>query len=590
MCGIIGFWGRQPIEQQLFNSMRDTLAHRGPDGFDSYFSKNNTVALGHRRLAFIDLSENGKQPIANEDETVFLTCNGEIYNYIELKTELETKGHVFRSGTDSEVILHGYEEWGSAVLNKLKGMFAFGIYDQKTNTMFLARDRFGIKPLYYSLQNFGFVFASEVKAIIKHPDSVRKPDWENLSNFLYYRFVPSPDSAWKNIYKIPPAHYLIYSPENGVSVHEYWEIDYSKKPIQECDFQETVTNYLNTSVKSHLMSEVPIGLFLSGGLDSATMGHLMSANKKDVSSYTIGFSSWENSEHTAAQKIAESIGIPCKSLIIESEEMQDISMLMYYYDDPIADISIIPTYQVSHFAAREVKAVLSGEGGDEMFAGYNWYKDMFYRQYGLRSFLRKKSKADFSLKAYSYAMSNGLFCSDIQRMLFHKPYHKYIRKDIDFFYAKNYRDDLLDIKRFQHLDRKSFMSELVLAKVDRASMANSLEVRVPFLDHELFEFVMQSDTENYFHHSLHKPVLKKLLQGVIPENILLRPKQGFVGPDSYYANMGVYQKELVENSRLANDGIVNRNFIRYLIAKNDTWRLWKLLVLEKWYSVYRNIF
>ncbi|MBU0486570.1 MAG: asparagine synthase (glutamine-hydrolyzing) [Bacteroidetes bacterium] len=589
MCGIIGYWGESPIEKRIFNAMRDTMVHRGPDGEGSTFLEHDTVALGHRRLAFMDLSEKGKQPFVNENGSVFLTCNGEIYNYRSLRHELEQKGHTFISGSDNEVILHGYEEWGTAVLQRLHGMFAFGIYDNHKKQLFLARDRFGIKPLYVGEAKNSFLFASEIKGILKYPGFNPEFNWAALARFLQYRFVPSPGSAWKNVLKIPPAHFLLYRLNGDVEFEKYWELpEYEDCNVgfNQKDFEEEVKSRLEESVKSHLMADVPVGLFLSGGYDSSTLALMMAKVQPETEAFTIGFEGWEKSEHHAAQSVAKSLGIKCNELMIRDEGVDLLESLMYHYDEPIADISIIPTRQVSRFAAGKVKAVLSGEGSDEIFAGYDWYKPDFFKPIGIRGYL-KRQKTDFSVNAYSYAMSNGKFNIGSLTQLFEPEYHRFIYKAENLFYDDNFKSSLPPIKRFQQLDIKSFMGELVLTKVDRASMASSLEVRVPFLDHTFIEFMFRKPVQAYFSKDKHKPLLRKILHGNIPDAVLNRKKQGFVGPDSFYGQMDWYRRVFAD-SALLKDKIIRREAIDAMINNNEQWRLWKLAVLEKWYSFWKG--
>jgi len=593
MCGILGQINKdKSIDKSTFERMLDTMSHRGPDGRGSYFSADNKVALGHRRLALIDLSEKGEQPMYNEDKTIWLTVNGEIYNYPELKKTLQQKGHTFFSDSDSEVIIHGYEEWGPDVLNKLKGMFAFGLWDVKKQQLFLARDRFGIKPLYYCLSNDRFIFSSEIKAIIKDPDVERKIDFSSFCDFFVYRYIPSPKTIWKNIYKIPPAHYIIMMRGNEPQIHEYWKLNSENESISEKEVVGQTDQLIENSVKGHILSDVPVGSFLSGGYDSSALVYYMTRLDYPTSTFSIGFKNWDKSEHQYAEIVAKTFGTQHTSKIIDQQELGLLNKLSYHYDEPLADISTIPTFLVSELASQKVKAVVSGEGADEIFSGYSWHKTgtsgMSFSQ--KMKYYKDQSSAKtrkFSLNDYANAMAMGYFGKEELRQLLNPDICKNIPDDPLWFYRKHYKQELPGIKRFQYLDIKTFMGELVLTKVDRASMANSLEVRVPFLDHELVEFIFKHSAKTYIHKNVKKFLLYENIKAALPKVILDRNKQGFVGPDSYYMNIGWY-KNILSDSKLVADKIINANYAEQLLAEKDHWRLWKIIIMEYWYRKFKN--
>ncbi len=586
MCGIAGqvkFNGK--VSAQNCMAMADAIRHRGPDGSGIYLNEASTVGLSHRRLSFLDLSEAGKQPMTNEDGSLWITYNGEIYNYVELRKQLEQSGHQFHSHTDTEVILHGYEEWGYDVVNHLKGMFAFGIWDEKRKQLFLARDRFGIKPLYYYYQNGNFIFASEIKAIKANTDVATSIDFTSFADYFVYRYVPSPKSIWKEISKLPPANYLILDAAGNVTTQEYWKISFAEKMISDKEAIEKFDELLLNSVRTHARSDVPVGSFLSGGYDSSSIVYYMSRFGYVPSTFSIGFENWDVSEHLYAEMVAKQYGTNHHSLILESQSLDILDHLSWVYDEPNGDISIIPTFLVSKEASKNVKAVMSGEGADEILVGYQWQKEYESPE---KSWIDKLSnlfstpKNSHLLNYYANAMAMGRFDADELKNMLHPDLHQNINSNPEWFYSSNYDSSLPDLKAIQKLDIKHFMGEQVLAKVDRASMANSLEVRVPFLDHEICEFVLQLNSNVYYRKNETKHLLYQNIKNHFPNEILHRKKQGFVGPDKYYMNMAWYESRL-SNSKLVKDKIVNEKYVSELLTNKDHWRLWKLAVMESWY-------
>ena len=587
MCGIAGKYNfNEAIHRENFNQMRDSLAHRGPDGASSYFSDNYPLALGHRRLSIIDLSESGTQPMHNKDKTIWLIVNGEIYNYKSLKSELEKFGHIFYSNTDSEVILHGYEQWGKGILNKLKGMFAFAVWDSKKEELFIARDRFGIKPIYYYYNNKTFVFGSELKAIVSDKDFIKIPDISSFSDYLVYRYIPSPKTIWKHTYKIPPAHYITFNWKEGLKTEEYWKLNIENKIIPTEEALENINCLLSESLKDHVNSDVPIGAFLSGGYDSSTLVYYLNKAKYPLKTFSIGFKNWKKSEHKYAEIVANKFDTQHHSKVLNYEILNNLDDLMYYYDEPIADISIQPTYEVSKLASESVKAAISGEGADEIFAGYTWHHDLMKKNQLFHTEILKKNLKGYKftgVEGYSNAMAMGMFNKNILQNTFDSSLKSHIPEHPFWFYSQHYNRVVDPLKAFQYLDIKPFMAELVLTKVDRASMANSLEVRVPFLDHELVEYLFSLDKSVYYKNSRQKYLQYLLIKNVLPSKILNRKKQGFVGPDSFYMQIDFY-KAALSNCRLVNDGIIQRNYIKSLFENFDYWRLWKITVFEKWYK------
>ncbi|MCF8253160.1 MAG: asparagine synthase (glutamine-hydrolyzing) [Bacteroidia bacterium] len=579
MCGILGqIELNKQINEEEFGKMLDTLIHRGPDDSGEYFNAQKNIALGHRRLSFLDLSRAGKQPLANNEKTIWITFNGEIYNYPELKEQLKNK-YEFNTETDTEVILAAYQEWGIDCLQKLKGMFAFGLYDTTLNKLFLVRDRFGIKPLYYAKINHTFLFGSELKAIMASGIIPKQVNFSSLADYFVYRYIPSPKTIWQDVCKLPPAHYLeLNTLTLSSSTKEYWTL----KSEENFEMKEILVNEVNQilakSVQEHTRADVPIGSFLSGGYDSSALVYYMKQAGHQPQTFSIGFEDWEKSEDQFAKIVADSLGVENTSVQANEESLKLLNLMANVYDEPIADISIIPTYIVSKLAQTKVKAVLSGEGADEIFGGYTWQHEFLSKKKRWFDFFFSKDTVSF----YANSMAMGWFDSDELKQLLHPNLHKFIPMDVHWFYRKHFNKNLSPLKSIQMMDMKCFMGELVLTKIDRASMANSLEVRVPFLDHTLFEKLFSIPEKDYYNPNQTKELLFQNIKNYLPKEILDRKKQGFVGPDSYYMNLEFYKKELA-NSSLVKHHIINQKYLDKLLTETYNWKLWKILVMEKWF-------
>lgn len=587
MCGIVGHIKRngQKVDEQLFYQMLSTLQHRGPDGEGVFVSPDKQIALGHKRLSFIDLSDNGKQPFINSNNKIVLTFNGEIYNYLELKKELSTD-YSFKTDTDTEVVLAAYQVWGFDFVNRLKGMFAIAIVDFNLNQLFLIRDRFGIKPLYYGFYDNQLVFASELKAIIQANVFPKEVDKSAVADFFVYRYVPSPKTIWKGINKLAPANYLKVDLKTLDSeLTEYWSLRASNQQPSLEKLSADTNQLLLDSVKQHIRSDVPIGSFLSGGYDSSALVLWMTELGLKPNTFSIGFDNWVKSEDQYAKIVADHLGVPNDATIASNASIDLVDKMAWVYDEPIADISIVPTYLVSELARKKVKAVLSGEGADELFGGYTWQHDFFQQTYNtsllqkLKNILRPTDPVHY----YALSMAMGWFDYAELKQLLHEEYHSSIPEDVHWFYRKNFRSDLTPMKAIQHMDIKCFMGELVLTKIDRASMANSLEVRVPFLDHQLFEQIFSIDEKVYLSESQTKKLLFENIKTKLPRTILNRKKQGFVGPDAYYMNIEYYRKEL-KDSNLVKFKVINKSYLDTLLMESYNWKLWKIVIMEKWFS------
>ena len=590
MCGIIGEISREkPIDVEVFNKSRDLMYHRGPDGCGTEVLSENKVALGHRRLSIIDLSENGRQPMSNEDGSIWITFNGEIYNFPLLKKQLINLGHSFKSDSDTEVIVHGYEEWGmEGILSRLNGMFAFGLWDQNSQTLYIARDRFGIKPLYYYKNNSGLIFSSELKGIVGNKDVPRELDFSSVNDFFVYRFIPAPKSIWKNIFKLEPATYITYKPkEHTLFKKKYWEIETGGRYLKENEFLEAFWNQLNQSVDEHLISDVPVGIFLSGGYDSTTLTHLTHKQGHHLNSFSIGFKGWKKSEHYFARQVANQLQTKHHEAILSPDHLEVLPRLSYYYDEPLGGSSFLPTYLVSKFARENnIKVVLGGDGGDELLGGYRWHKAVLQNLNRLKQLksllsfgLSKNGAVDIenlvagyynkmSWADYNYLDANQLFNGNIPQNELPNDY---------WLYRKIVNPNLSALKNLQIIDYKTFMVDVVLTKVDRASMANSVEVRVPFLDYKLNELIMSLEEKVYFKPQTFKYPLKHELEKHFSDEIVNKPKSGFGSP-LHKKHTGFFINSIRENKKLME--MLDLKIFNGLTGNNR--KLWALYIFSNW--------
>jgi len=583
MCGILGqIQLSDKIDESIFTNMLLSLSHRGPDHAGIKLSENKQLAFGHTRLSFIDLSDSGTQPMCDSDKQIWLTFNGEIYNYLEIKKELESS-YSFQTNTDTEVIIAAYKVWGIDSLSKLKGMFAFGLYDVQLQKVFLVRDRFGIKPLYYYNNGNELIFASELKAILASGKITKNINYSAFADYFVYRYIPSPKTIWQEINKVAPATFIEINAQTlKQKEREYWTINQANFSVSNDLLIQEIDHILQTAVKEHTRADVPIGSFLSGGYDSSALVNYMKKLGQIPETFSIGFENWEKSEDQFAEIVAKHLNVNNTAICADEKSLNWIDKMAEVYDEPIADISIIPTYMVSKLARTKVKAVLSGEGADEIFAGYTWQHDFMENptQSWLNRLLGRKTE---TVSFYAQAMAMGWFDANELKLMLHPRIHKYIEKDVHWFYRKHFLPNLSKLKSIQYLDLKCFMGELVLTKIDRASMANSLEVRVPFLDHTLFEKVFSLAESNYFKPTQTKFLLFENIKNYLPKSILNRKKQGFVGPDNYYMNLDFYKKELT-NSCLVKYDIIKQEYIDQLLKETYNWKLWKILIMEKWFK------
>jgi asparagine synthase (glutamine-hydrolysing) len=564
MCGIVGIFdlhGQRPVDRDLLSRMNDSQFHRGPD--DGGLFVDPGIGLGFRRLAIIDLS-GGAQPLFNEDHSVVIVFNGEIYNFKKLVPVLEARGHVFRTRSDTEVIVHAWEEWGPACVDHLRGMFGFAIWDRRQQTLFLARDRLGEKPVYYTLLGDGtLLFGSELKSILVHPQVVRTLDARAVEDYFAYGYVPDPKTIYSSIHKLPPGHTLTV--RRGAAMpapRSYWDVTFKEQALHdERAVAEELTQRLREAVDMRMVADVPVGAFLSGGVDSSGVVAMMAGQSGDpINTCSIAFGQKDYDESRYAGMVAERYHTRHHVRQVTEDDFDLIDRLAGFYDEPFADSSAMPTYRVCQLARERVTVALSGDGGDEVFAGYRRYRWHHYEEMVRRAIpagLRRPlfgflgavyPKADWAprpLRAKAtllgiardsveaYFRSVGLVPDEMRRRLFSSSFQRTLQgyqaiEVLDRHMRAAPADDHL--AQIQYADLKTYLAGDILVKVDRASMANSLEVRVPILDHELIEWAAGLPLSLKLRGQDGKYVLKKALEPLVPHELLYRPKMGFSVP------------------------------------------------------------
>jgi len=630
MCGIYGYLSPTgTIDPTILRRMGHPLKHRGPDDEGEVIldSSEVSVGLGHKRLSIIDLSPAGKQPMANEDETIWITFNGEIYNFREIRKELEGKGHKFRSHSDTEVIVHLYEELGTKCLERLNGMFAFALWDAKQKSLFLARDRTGKKPLHYCVHRGHFLFASEIKALLQHPLVSREIDLKSLNKYLAYEYVPAPNSIFKAIKKLEPGYCLLF--RGGAAVtSQYWDIPMEDYPISdrtEAQYIDELKELLERAVTARLeAADVPVGLFVSGGLDSGVVAAMARRAKENLQCFSIGFEEASFDESRYAQQVARSLGIKHHLKVFRAQEMLHmVERLPEILDEPLADPSILPLYLLSQFAAEHMKVVLSGDGGDELFAGYQTYQAhklvTFYD--ALPGFIKEFVKAlafrlpvshkylslDFKIKQFlkgvgvssevRFFLWRGAF-SNVERHALLRPE---VRRELqnENAYEEIYRyvrksGLTKELERILYLSMKLYLQDNNLVTVDRASMANGLEVRSPLLDRDVVDFVCRLPMEYKLNGLKTKYILKKVAEELLPRNIVYRKKKGFGVPLAKWltGELREFMLDYLSQERIERQGIFHYPCVSQLINEQLTMKkdnrelLWTLLVFQTWYERY----
>jgi asparagine synthase (glutamine-hydrolysing) len=623
ICGVVYYDRARGASESMIKRMTHVLSHRGPD--DSGIWVHENVALGHARLSIIDISPLGHQPMCNEDGTVWIAYNGEIYNFQPLREELIRKGHVFRSRTDTETIIHLWEEEGERCVERLRGMFAFAVWDSKRQVLFIARDREGKKPLFYADLPDRFIFGSEIKSILQDREFRREPDLEAIHQYLAYQSVPSPFCAFRGIRKLPPAHSLLIKGGSGTP-RRYWKLSYHNQfaPKGEADIaqlQMEIIERLREAVRIRLMSDVPLGAFLSGGIDSSIIVALMAGlMDKPVKTFSIGFTYEDYNELPFARIVAERYGTDHHEFIVTPDAKKIFPELVWHYNEPFADSSAIPTYYVSKLAREYVTVVLTGDGGDENFAGYHRYKnegaystqgsypslwkrlthpDQLLRSFMLRNDWRRtfSRMKDLDERRLLYYLRLTHFHENYQPQLYTPEFRSLLgtSSTVDLMLDKyrqsdgpTYLDQTLDV------DLSLYLPDTLMTKADIASMAHSLEVRAPMLDHEFIEFAaripaglkLKDGTESKF-------ILKKAIEPYLPNEVIYRKKMGFGVPIDHWFRGEL--KEMAYDTLLSaaatGRGYFRREYIESLLDRHlagETWQylIWNLLMLELWHLMF----
>ena len=601
MCGFVGFVDKANNKKKIIKDMADIIKHRGPDS-DGYYVGND-CALGFRRLSIIDLA-GGDQPIYNEDNTKIITFNGEIYNYQEIREDLVGKGHKFKTNSDTEVLLHGYEEYGSKLLNKLRGMFAFAIYDIKDNSLFAARDFYGIKPLYYYLTDDEFMFGSEIKSFLGHPNFKKELNRDMLKQYLTFQYSVGEDTFFKNVYKLRPGHYMTYK-DGKLDIKKYYEIDLTSDNTKSLDeWKDIIRKELKESIKYHKISDVEVGSFLSSGVDSSIVATLSDVDK----TFTVGYDNKKYSEIDYAKELSEKIGVKNISKKISKKEYFDkFSDIQYFMDEPLADPSAAALYFVANTASKHVKVALSGEGADEIFGGYNiyhepysvsWYNKIPYpirRGIGVMAYpFRNHTGFNFlvrrSKKLEDRYVGNAFIFDphDAEKILSYQDKHTFKELTKSYYEkAKNYDD----VGKMQYIDFNFWLIGDILLKADKMSMANSLEVRVPFLDRMLISNVISMPSEYKIVGNETKYAFRQVCKETLDPKWANKKKLGFPVPirewikeEDTYNN--IYK--LFESSH----EFFNVNRILKLLADHKTGKrdnsrkIWTIYSFLIWYQEY----
>jgi len=627
MCGIFGVVSKNRIDIPI-KELTDTLAHRGPDNSGYYIEDN--AALGHRRLSIIDLA-GGHQPVSNEDGTKCIVFNGEIYNFRELRDRLISSGHKFSTLSDTETILHAYEEWGEGCLVHLRGMFAFAIWDKIDKCLFIARDRLGIKPLFYAEWNGKFYFSSEMKAILADPDFPRDMDEMALACYFTLSYIPAPLTIFSKIRKLLPGHTITWC-DGKIKFSKYWDLHFAPdRGKDESYFIKGFMEILEESVKGHLISEVPLGAFLSGGVDSSTIVAMMSkADPSAVNTFTMGFGGNKGGyldERGFAASVAERYATHHRDYEVMPSPEGLLDKIVRAFDEPFADDSVIPSYFVCKIARENVTVALSGLGGDELFAGYERYLGFRLRSYYSRIplfvrenvFLRltdalpERSDGHYTVNHIKRFVRSGSLPPDhgyfgylnllkpsIRESFFADSgrFQKHFDACSDLvrghFNSTNVEDGDDSLDRAQYCDMKTYLPEDILALTDRISMQHSLEVRVPFLDHKLVEFCATIPSDIRMKTLKKKYLLKKAVSGLLPPEVINHRKQGFVGPMSNWlkTDMKAFVLETLSDGNLSRHGLINKKTIDRVVNEHITGKeihdktIWSLIVFQRWFELY----
>jgi asparagine synthase (glutamine-hydrolysing) len=626
MCGICGKMnfdsGGVPVDAELIRRMLDSIRHRGPDDDGVYLSPQ--IGLGHRRLSIIDLNT-GHQPLSNEDGSIWIVFNGEIYNYRELRAELLARGHILKTQSDTEVIIHLYEEYGPACVEQLRGMFAFAIWKEKDRSLFLARDRVGIKPLYYSSTPQSIIFSSEIKAILQDPSIRREAAPGMMDRFLTFYFLPGEETLFQGINKLAPGHWLLV--KNGtVQIQQYWELDFTK-PAKAPSFdaaKDELSRLLAESVELHMIADVPVGILLSGGVDSTAMlSFAVERTGKTVNSYTVGFAQESiPDERPYARLAADTYGARHHEMTISAQDFVDfLPRYVWHMEDPVCEPPAVAMFYVSRLAAHDVKVLISGEGGDEAFGGYSNYRNILWLE-RFKSLLRPLNGSrgkimgaasrllhsdrlakyvplmDVSFPDYYYSRSSGpgSYFNSHAKNFYAGAYDRKMRMDHSL---EPLRHCLSQAQVFDSLDRmlfvdtKTWLPDDLLLKADKMTMANSLELRVPFLDHKVLEFAAGLPSDWKVRWFTTKFIAKRALAGRVPQQIVDRRKAGFPVPYEHWIQTDLHPwfRDLLLDSRTVNRGYFQKAAVAGLLDANRqsgiyAKEIFSLATLELWHRVF----
>jgi len=604
MCGIVGFIDKKYLNKNVLESMMDKIVHRGPDGSGVYLDES--IALGHRRLSIIDAA-GGIQPMKNENGSLICVFNGEIYNYRQLRMELKQKGHVFATESDTEVLLHGYEEWKKELPNKLRGMFAFAIWDKEKRELFCARDNFGIKPFYYYKKDEVLLFGSEIKCFLSHPNFEKRFNREQLELYLTYQYSPGEQTFFENVYKLPPAHYLIWT-EDDIKIVRYWTPRFNEDSTKtKAEWEMEIDQAMHGSVKAHEISDVEVASFLSSGIDSSYIASLSKVNK----TFTIGYDDKKYDESYYADEFSKTMNVWNKVYRISAEEFwEELPKIQYYMDEPLADAASAALYFLNREAAKHVKVCLSGEGADELFGGYNIYKEPFMcekydrlpimlrraigmlagcfpERYGI-NFLVRHSKPVYE----RYIGNTFIFSEKQKRKLMKRYFGKTQPINIVNSYTQTF-PSMDEISYMQYTDLHLWLVGDILLKADKMSMANSLELRVPFLDKEVFEIARKLPTKYRVNEKETKIALRGAAIHHIGESNAKREKLGFPVPIRDWLREEPYASLVRESfeSSVAEEFFYTKKLLRllddHINKKRDNWRqIWCIYVFLIWYKTY----
>jgi asparagine synthase (glutamine-hydrolysing) len=623
MCGIAGiynFGGHLPVTQKLLEDMCQVIEHRGPD--DEGYYRQGEFGMGMRRLSIIDVA-GGQQPIFNEDGSIGIVFNGEIYNYRELMSQLEKKGHVFKTSCDTETIVHLYEEKGDDCITELRGMFAFALWDSRQKKLLLARDRVGKKPLFYWLDGQRCVFGSEIKSILQDPAIEKNLNLEAMADYFTFLCVPWPKTIFRGIWKLPPAHKAVVTPQ-GMKISSYWDLSFEENFSEENlpEISERLVAELRDSVACRLESEVPLGAFLSGGIDSSAVVALMASLQKDpVTSVSIGFQERDHDELPYAEQIAREFHTQHFEHIVKPDALQVLEKLVWHFDEPFADSSALPTYYVCKAAREHVTVALSGDGGDELFGGYRrYFYDVledglrarlpeFVRRYLVSPLAAIYPKADWLpqfLRAKTlltnltlspnrgYYNSRSIFKEPMRRCLLRPEVVEELGSYDPFSVLEPHFQRTQSwprLSQLQYVDLKTYLHDDILVKVDRMSMANSLEVRSPLLDQKLWHFLAGVSPDLKIRGKERKFIFKKAMEPMVPRRILYRRKRGFVVPLAQWFRGSVkkFGEELFLGSGKGKSGLFDAQYVRTIWRdhqsgkRNYATHLWTVLMFELWH-------